>query len=46
MQMVNHVSCSVKVVKGKTHDKEWLIKRIQNACEEAFQPVDVSYFQT
>ena len=26
---------------GKKHDKEWLIKKLQNSCEQAFQPVEV-----
>lgn len=27
---------------GKQHDKDWLIRKLQSACEEPFQAVDVS----
>lgn len=30
----------VVIIEGQKHDKEWLIRKLQNACEEAFQPID------
>ncbi|KAL9953113.1 hypothetical protein ACROYT_G040473 [Oculina patagonica] len=35
----------VVVLEGKKHDKEWLIRKLQNTCEEPFQPVDFHYFR-
>ena len=34
-------SLSEQIPGGKKHDKEWLIKRLQNASDQAFQPVEV-----
>jgi hypothetical protein len=31
----------VQIVKGKFHDKEWLIRKLQTASGEAFQAVEV-----
>ncbi|XP_031555922.1 nuclear RNA export factor 1-like [Actinia tenebrosa] len=33
----------VAIVKGKQHDKDWLLRKLQNASEEAFQPVEFHY---
>nr|XP_058954563.1 nuclear RNA export factor 1-like isoform X1 [Pocillopora verrucosa] len=35
----------VVIPQGKKHDKDWLIKRLQNTCEEAFQPVSFHSFK-
>ncbi|XP_020616741.1 nuclear RNA export factor 1-like isoform X4 [Orbicella faveolata] len=35
----------VVILQGKKHDKEWLIRKLQSACEEAFQPVQFHYFR-
>ena len=34
--------CFPQILQGKKHDKEWLVRKLQSACEEVFQPVDVS----
>ncbi|CAH3016304.1 unnamed protein product [Porites evermanni] len=33
------------IVNGKQHDKDWLIRKLQSACEEPFQAVDFHYFK-
>ncbi|XP_073247759.1 nuclear RNA export factor 1-like isoform X4 [Porites lutea] len=35
----------VVIVNGKQHDKDWLIRKLQSACEEPFQAVDFHYFK-
>lgn len=35
----------VVIPQGKKHDKEWLMKKLQNTCEEAFQPVSFHSFK-
>lgn len=35
----------VVIHQGKNHDKEWLIRKLQNSCEEAFQPVNFHFFR-